>query len=182
MSFGVDHVLSALLVLAVVAVGVWRARDLGGRAGVALALLEPARRRKGTEAWVDALVMEGEGAVVAELARAASDGDDMALEVAIREQRSRLLRGLRPLRVLGAASTAWGFCGALFHVAWMAEDHGLLDLDPTRIAHEGLSAAALSVALGVAGSGLAVSTLMALQDRARELGRQLDAFVRQLER
>lgn len=182
MTPGLDHLAQLALLAAITALGVVRARDLGARAGLALAPLEKERKRVGSEAWIDALASEGEGAAVAELARAASSPDELELEVVIREQKSRLASGLRGLRVLGAASTALGFCGALFHVAWISQDHGLLDLDPSRIARVGLSAAALSVALGVGGSGLAVSTLMTLQARARELGAELDAFLRAIGR
>jgi len=179
---GADHLVQLVLLGVIAGLGALRARDLGARAGLALGPLERERQRAGTEAYVDALVAAGEGSVAAELARAASEPDEMALEVAIREQQRRLARGLRALRVLGAASTALGFCGALFHLAWISQDHGLLDLVPQRIAQQGLSSAALSVALGVGGSGLAVSTLLALSARGRQLARDLDAVLRAIGR
>jgi hypothetical protein len=182
MSLGPDHLVQLVLLGVIAALGALRARDLGARAGLALGRLEPERQRVGPEAYVDALAAEGEASVAAELARAASEPDELSLEVAIREQQRRLARGLRALRVLGAASTALGFCGALFHVAWISRDHGLLDLAPLRVARAGLSAAALSVALGVGGSGLAVSTLLALSARGRQLARDLDAVLRAIGR
>jgi len=178
LNVGPDHLAQLLLLVVIAALGALRARDLGARAGLALGLLDRERQRVGAEAYVEALAAEGEGSVAAELARAASEPDELALEVEIREQQRRLARGLRALRVLGAASTALGFCGALFHVAWISQDHGLLDLVPERIARQGLSAAALSVALGVGGSGLAVSTLLTLSARGRQLARDLDAVLR----
>lgn len=176
MTLGVFHVVQLVLVAAIFALAAHRVRDLGGSAGLRSERLLSCR----DAAVVDAIAAHGEDSVLAELARASVLGDDVELEVAIREQRARLGRGLSGLRVLGAAATAIGFAGALFDIAWVGQDHGILDLDPTRIARVGLESAALAMALGIGSSGLALSTGMALRARARSLARDLDRFGRRV--
>ncbi len=173
---GVVHLVQLALLAAIVGLAVHRARDLGGAAGLAADALF---KRRGP-ALIDAIAAHGETSVLAEVARASALGDEVEVEVAIREQRARVSRGLAGLRVLGAAATALGFAGALFDIAWVGQDHGILDLDPTRVARMGLESAALAMALGIGGSGLALSTGMALRARARQLARDLDRLARRV--
>jgi hypothetical protein len=177
---GLHHALQLAVIAAIVGVAVRRAHDLGARAGLGADRVLRAVARDHDRA-IDAVAAHGEASILAELARASIVGDDIELEVAIREQQRRLGAGLRALRVLGAASSALGFAGALFDIAWVGQDHGVLDLDPTRIARAGIESAALAMALGIGGSGLALSSLLMLRDRARLLSRDLDRFVRALE-
>jgi hypothetical protein len=175
-TLGVFHLVQLALVAAIVTLALHRARDLGGAAGLASERL----LKRHDDDVIDAIAAHGESSVLGELARAAALGDVVELETAIQEQRARLSRGLAALRVLGAAATALGFAGALFDIAWVGQDHGILDLDPTRIARLGLESAALAMALGIGGSGLALSMGMALRARARALSRDLDRFARRL--
>lgn len=176
---GLHHAVQLVVIAAIVLLAIRRARDLGGSAGMSADGVLAAMKRD-RERAIDAVAAHGEASVLAELARAASTDDEIDLEVAIREQRSRLGAGLRALRVLGGASSALGFAGALFDIAWVGQDHGILDLDPTRIARIGIESAALAMALGIGGSALALSALMMLRDRARSLSRDLERFARAL--
>lgn len=174
------HAIQLALIAVVLGVALTRSRDLGARAGISTTKLFAALRGA-REAAIDAIGREGEGSAIAEVARASISSDPLDLEVALREQRARLGAGLRILRVLGAAATALGFAGALFDIAWIGQDHGLLDLDPQRIARTGLESAALGMALGIGGSALALSSLVALRDRAKVLSRDLERFARLVE-
>lgn len=176
MTLGVFHVVQLAVLAGIVGLAVHRARDLGGAAGLSSERLS---KRRGPDV-IDAIAAHGEGSVLAELARASVSGDVVELEVAIREQRARLSRGLGGLRILGLGATALGFAGALFDIAWVGQDHGILDLDPTRIARIGLESAAMAMALGVGSSALALSTGLALRARARSLSRDLERFARRL--
>jgi hypothetical protein len=175
------HGIQLCLIVVVLALAVVRMRELGGRAGLATGKLFAALKH-GRAAWIDAIAAQGETSALAVLSRASISSDPLDLEVALREERTRLGAGLSTLRVLGAASTALGFAGALFDIAWIGQDHGILDLDPQRIARTGLESAALGMALGIGGSALALSSLMALRDRAKLLAKDIERFTRLVDR
>lgn len=118
---------------------------------------------------------------VTHASRTSDSGDDevsdphIAIEVAVREQQRRLTRGLRALRVLAGCASGLGFAGALFAIGSVhMVDHGLLDLDPERLARVALGEASRTLALGLGTSAFALSSLVVLQERARTATKELD--------
>lgn len=100
--------------------------------------------------------------------------DPVELEVAVQEQHRRLARGLRALRVLAACASGLGFAGAIAAIASIHGEHGLLGLDPARLARAALADASRLLALGMGTSAFALSSLVALQARARVAARDLE--------
>jgi biopolymer transport protein ExbB/TolQ len=108
-----------------------------------------------------------------------SPGDfDLAVESSFVAARERLNSSLLMLRVLATSSTFLGFLGAALAFAWVRSgEHGLLDLDPSRVAHEGLRMAARAMALGIAGSVLALGFFATLRKQARRVERECERVV-----
>ena len=113
---------------------------------------------------------------------AASPADrDVALEEALHEARAAIVARLMAIRIGASVSALLGFVGAAMELAWISSgDHGLLDLDPRRLAAIGASRAALSISLGVGGSTLALGAWMALRKQAARLVRECETAVDRL--
>jgi hypothetical protein len=104
---------------------------------------------------------------VLQAVRSASDDDRaVALEESIADARKAVLARQTILRVLGPAASASGLAGAALQAAWLRESHGLLDLDPDRVLGMAMSAGAICLTLGVAGSTAALSAVVFLRRRA----------------
>lgn len=115
------------------------------------------------------LVLSGETAVervLSAVRTAPADDRPVALEEAVADARKAVLGRLTVLRVLGPAASACGLAGAAVQAAWLREPHGLLDLDPDRLLGMAMSAGAICLTLGVAGSTAALSAVFFLRRRA----------------
>lgn len=171
-------VLLGLLALLVLGVVVERTRELGFRAVLELGPVAGRDAPRLLAALARQAPLSAVGAVarlgVADAAGSTVENDGVELEVAVREQHRRLRRGLPALRVLGACASGLGFAGAIVAIASIHHDHGLLDLDPERIARAALGEASQLLALGFGTSAFAISSLVALQARARVAARELD--------
>ncbi len=100
---------------------------------------------------------------------------DVDLEESLVDARQSIERGLGALRIGANVSTFLGFVGVAIELSWIyAGDHGLLALDPRRIAALGMNGAALSIALGVGGSSFALGSWMALRAQATRLVRECE--------
>lgn len=83
------------------------------------------------------------------------------------------------VRVAGMACSAVGFGAVAVALGYLNGDHGLLDLDPSRVMRIGLERAVLAAALGVAGSVTAAGFGAVLRRRVRRVHlelRELDAL------
>lgn len=95
---------------------------------------------------------------------------EVSIEEALIDARNAILVRLMWIRIGATFSTFLGLVGTALYLGWMvAGDHGLLGLDPTRVAARGLNGAAMSLALGVGGSSLGLGTWMALRPYATRL-------------
>lgn len=89
---------------------------------------------------------------------------------------------LRWLRVLAFAASAVGFIGASIQIHWVFNgEHGLMRLQAGLVENVGLSRAVLSIAIGMATSGLALGTYGALRSLAAETLRQAKRTATSLE-
>lgn len=103
---------------------------------------------------------------------------DVALEEALLDVRAVIERGMGALRIGASLSTFLGFAGAAIEMSWIyTGDHGLLGLDPRRVAALGMNGAALSIALGIGGSSFALGSWMALRAQATRLVRECERVV-----
>lgn len=119
---------------------------------------------------------------------AADDVDDGML---LSSERSLLAEraataGLAWLRILGMAASALGFLAVAQQISWLQADHGLLDLDPTRVGRIASERAAIALALAVAASGSSVALGSVLRSHARSTLRGIaavrDVIERRIER
>jgi hypothetical protein len=95
---------------------------------------------------------------------------EIVREEALADAKEAIQARLQAVRVAATLSSFLGFVGAAIELAWVhSGDHGLLGLDPTRVAALGTSRAAISIALGVAGSSFALGAWMALRKQATRL-------------
>ncbi len=103
--------------------------------------------------------------------------DDEEASVRLREQallaERHAARGLAWLRIVGLSASAIGFIAVAHQIAWLNADHGLLDLDPTRVGRMASERAAIALALAVAASGTAMMLGTILRARVRTLLREL---------
>jgi hypothetical protein len=103
---------------------------------------------------------------------------DVDLEESLIEARQAIERGLGALRIGANMSTFFGFVGVAIELSWIyAGDHGLLALDPRRVAAIGMNGAALSIAIGVGGSSFALGSWMALRAQATRLVHECERVV-----
>ncbi|MBN8613126.1 MAG: hypothetical protein J0L92_21220 [Deltaproteobacteria bacterium] len=121
--------------------------------------------------------------LVAVGADATEDGE---AELALREQglaaERWAARGLAWLRILGMVASALGFVAVAHQISWLHADHGLLDLDPTRVGRMAAERAAAALALAIAASGTGVTLGGLLRARVRVVLRELSAAQDLLER
>ncbi len=111
--------------------------------------------------WKDALQANDEGEF------------DIAMLDTLRPFQRRLVAPLAWLRLLGVTASALGFLAVALNFSWLHQDHGLLDLDPTRLAREVAHRSAISVALAVATSAGGMALRATLRTRVRA---QLDGL------
>jgi hypothetical protein len=90
--------------------------------------------------------------------------------------------GLAWLRILGMLASALGFAAVAHQISWLQADHGLLDLDPTRVGRIASERAAVALALAVAASGSSVALGSVLRAHARSTLRGINAVRDVLER
>ena len=99
---------------------------------------------------------------------AANEGDfDVGLLEVTRRTSERLLAPWGWLRVLGLVSSAIGFAAVAYSFSWLHQDHGLADLDPTRLTRFAAERAAISVSVAVATSATSAGLRSSLRDRVR---------------
>ncbi len=109
-------------------------------------------------------------------------GDDVtsAVREEIEDVWSGITRRLGLLRLLGPVASCAGLAGAAAQMSWMQQSHGVLDLDPDRVLLMAVEAGSTCMALGIAGSTTAISSLFLFRPRARALREALDRFGEQL--
>ncbi len=116
----------------------------------------------------------------------ATEPDVTEAEMLLRERSLAAERaataGLAAIRILGLLASALGFVAVAHQISWLGEDHGLLDLDPTRVGRMASERAAIALALALAASGTAVGVGAVVRSRARAVGRDIAAIRDQLER
>ena len=112
--------------------------------------------------WSEAVAMVDEGEF------------EIALLDTLRPIQRRLVAPLAWLRLIGVTGSALGFLAVALNFSWLHQDHGLLDLDPARLARVAAQQGAISVALAVATSAGSVALRAALRARVRP---QLDGLV-----
>jgi hypothetical protein len=112
----------------------------------------------------------------------AERGDrEVALEEALVDAKHAIVDRLAWIRVAGTLSTFLGFVGAAYELGWVyTGDHGLLGLDPARVAAIGMGHAMMSIALGIGGSSFALGSWAALRPRARTLVAECERVVDRL--
>jgi hypothetical protein len=119
-------------------------------------------------------------------AEAAEHRDPDEAELELREIELRVerevVRGLAAVRVLGLAASALGFVVVADQIAWLGEDHGLLDLDPVRVGRLASERAAVGLALAIGASGTAVGAATVLRARARTMLQDAGAVRELIER
>lgn len=131
-----------------------------------------------------ARLAEDRGAIAA-LARAVTElapGDDRSAAVreAVEGVRARITNRLAALRVMGPTASFVGLAGAAAQMSWLRWDHGVLDLDPSRVLGIAVQAGALCMALGIAGSTTAIGAFFFFRPRARSIQKAVDRFGDQL--
>lgn len=99
---------------------------------------------------------------------------DVALLDTLRSVQRRLVAPLAWLRLMGVTGSALGFLAVALNFSWLHQNHGLLDLDPARLARVAAHHGAISVALAVATSAGSVALRSALRARVRP---QLDGLM-----
>lgn len=157
--------------LGVWGVGLWLARRRhGGADGHALA-----RHLRGRSADAVGVALNAAASPLAMLAQVPHAPDEAEGEIMLGEQtllaERVAVRGLAALRILGLTASALGFLAVAQQISWLHADHGLLDLDPSRVGRLASERAAVALALAVATSGTAVGIGGALRSRAaRTLG------------
>lgn len=134
-----------------------------------------ARHVRGRPADLVGASLARAGGPLSLLARVAEATDDREAEIDLREQtleaERATIRGLAALRILGLMASALGFLAVSQQISWLQADHGLLDLDPSRVGRLASERAAIALAIAVATSGSAVGIGGALRARAsRALG------------
>ena len=103
-----------------------------------------------------------------------NEGDfDIAILDTVRPFQRRLLAPLAWLRLMGVTGSALGFLAVALNFSWLHQDHGLLDLDPGRLARLAGQQSAISVALAVATSAGGMALRAAVRARVRP---QLDGL------
>ena len=166
---------------AIVLLALWLARRM--REGVDGAVL--ARRLRALPRARMKAALERAGGPLAMLAPVATadDADGMVLltERSLLAERAATA-GLAWLRILGIAASAMGFLAVAHQISWLRADHGLLDLDPTRVGRIASERAAVALSLAVVGSGSSVALGSVLRSHARSTLRGMAAVREVLER
>ena len=135
-----------------------RRQDTLERAQAACRALAPAHAARVADAWLGALSREGE-----------VEARDVEAQA-----RAAITARLGYLRVGATLSSFLGLVGAANAIFWIhGIDHGLLDLDPTRVTAQGTREAALCIALGIGGSSFALGAVVVLSRSARRSLAQL---------
>jgi hypothetical protein len=177
--------------LRVAQIGLWGAIvflavRLGRRMGEGVDGAVLARRLRGAPRSRMREALERAGGPLSMLAPVATadDADDGML---LLSERSLLAEraataGLAWLRILGMAASALGFLAVAHQISWLQADHGLLDLDPTRVGRIASERAAIALALAVAASGSSVALGSVLRSHARSTLRGIAAVRDVLER
>jgi biopolymer transport protein ExbB/TolQ len=167
------HVVQLLALVGIAALVVERVRALCVRAPLDV---EPFLRAILDLSAEDArdVVARAEGTLVARTIAPALESPpgevDVNLEEGLALARQEATRGLSLLRVAATGSSFLGLVGAAVEIGWIGYgEHGLLGLDPTRLASIGLQNAMMSMALGVGGSSFALGCWHVLRGHARGL-------------
>lgn len=112
----------------------------------------------------------------------ATEGEfDVALREAIVATERGIDRGCAVLRVVGLGASALGFAAVTYQLSWLHDDHGLLDLDPWRVARLGAERATVALALALAASGTAATSRSWLGARVARQRRGIRSLAEALE-
>lgn len=132
-------------------------RDGGIEAGERLA-------ERAAPAWLASLALA--------MLRHPEDATQRAFEAeeAFMDLQDAALSGMRLLRLGASIASALGFIGAAIEIRWIfTAEHGLMALQAGLVESVGVSAAALSIAIGVGTSSFALGAWFALKPYAKEL-------------
>ncbi|MGE0792352.1 MAG: hypothetical protein AB7S26_42150 [Sandaracinaceae bacterium] len=97
------------------------------------------------------------------------DEVDVDVEERLMDVEELATRGMRSLRASATIASGLGFIGAAIQIWWIwSGEHGLAALEAGRVESVGIARAVLSIALGLAGSSLALGSWTVLRNAARD--------------
>lgn len=106
----------------------------------------------------------------------------LEIEERLMDAGQQATRWMMPLRASATIASGLGFIGAAAEIYWVFNgDHGLAALEAGRVESLGLTAAVLSIAIGIATSSLALGSWVVLERVARARVRECRRLVAAVE-